>query len=194
MSPLPHRRLRRLSARRGSSRPAAAGSRAGCSASFVAHDLAVRQDVAAVGDLEREVHVLLDEQHAAAMLLRELAHERQQPLDDHRARARDSARRAAAASGGRASARATASICCSPPERSPARRRCRSRRLREVVVGDRLVETLAPGPDPKVLGDGEAEEEPATFGHVRDPGSLPARSASCAQGRARRAERARPSA
>ena len=50
----------------------------------VEHDLAVRQDVAAVGDLEREVHVLLDEQHGAAALLRELAHDRQQPLHDHR--------------------------------------------------------------------------------------------------------------
>ena len=72
----------------------------------VQDDLAVREHVAAVGDLEREVHVLLDEQHGAAALVREL---RARPAAAARrspARARGSARRAAAGCGCRASARA----------------------------------------------------------------------------------------
>ena len=50
----------------------------------VEHDLAVRQHVAAVGDLERQLHVLLDEQDGTATLVGERPHHRQQPLDDHR--------------------------------------------------------------------------------------------------------------
>ena len=44
----------------------------------------MRQHVAAVGDLEREVDVLLDQQHRGPVRRGELAHHGQQALDDHR--------------------------------------------------------------------------------------------------------------
>ena len=50
----------------------------------VRHDLPVRQNVAAICDLESKMNVLLDQQHSAAALLRERPHDREQPFDDHR--------------------------------------------------------------------------------------------------------------
>src|SRR5580693_1805149 len=49
--------------------------------------LAVGQDVAAIGDLQRQVHVLLHEQHCGPVACRELPHHRQQPVHDHRGQA-----------------------------------------------------------------------------------------------------------
>ena len=48
------------------------------------HELAVRQHVAAVSDLERQVDVLLDQQHRGPVGRGELPHHGQQALDDHR--------------------------------------------------------------------------------------------------------------
>ena len=51
------------------------------------HDLTVGEHVAAVGDRQGELDVLLDEHDAAAALLRVAAHDGEQPLDDHRGEA-----------------------------------------------------------------------------------------------------------
>ena len=59
----------------------------------------MREDVGAVGDLEAEVDVLLDEHDRGAAGVGERAHDRQQALDDRPARGRGSARPAAAARG-----------------------------------------------------------------------------------------------
>ena len=135
---------------------------------LVDDELAVRQHVAAVGDRERDVDVLLDQQHGTAALLgvratRPAAGARRSP-----APGRATARRAAAVAAVRASARPSASICCSPPDSRPARRSAMLGERREVLVGDVGVEPLAAVSEPEVLGDGEAEEHAATLRHVGD--------------------------
>ena len=125
------------------------------------------EDVAAVGDLEREVDVLLDEEHAAPALLCELADDGQELLDDQR--------------------REPEAELVEEQQLRPARERARDRehlllaareepdapplellQLREVLVRERDVELLAAVGDAEVLGNGHAEEEAAPFRHVRD--------------------------
>ena len=87
---------------------------------------AMRHHVAAIGDLQGQRDVLLDQQHRGVQLVGHPAEYREQTLHHHRARPRliSSISRAR---GRRTMARPTASICCSPPDGSPA---LRSRHLR----------------------------------------------------------------
>ena len=151
------------------------------------------EHVAAVGDLEREVHVLLDEQHGAAALLRELPHDRQQPLDDHgrQPEAQLVEQQQLRAARERPRDGEHLLLAAGQQARAPA---LQVAEVREVLVRDRLVEVLARWPEAEVLRDRQAEEEPAPLGHVRDPEPARGRSASCARGRARRARCGPPSA
>ena len=112
----------RPSGPRGSSRSAAdvVGQR----------DRAGLQHVAALGDVEREVRVLLDEQDRRALLV-DLARSSRRCARRGSARCPSRARRAAAASGRAISARPMASICCSPPDIVPAFWFSRSLQARE---------------------------------------------------------------
>ena len=77
------------------------------------------EHVAAVGDLERVVGVLLDEQDRDALAV-DLARSSRRSAGPGSARSPSRARRAAAARGRAISARPIASICCSPPDIVPA--------------------------------------------------------------------------
>ena len=134
----------------------------------VEHDLPVREHVAAVGDLEGELDVLLDEEHAASGLLGVLADPRQQALDDHRSEAE--AELVEEQQPGLAGERAgDGEHLLLPARQQPGAPRPDVRERREVPVRDLGVEALSPVAEPEVLGHGQAEEEPATFRHVGDP-------------------------
>ena len=81
-------------------------------------EAARREHVAAVGDRERDVRVLLDDEDRDAGLVH-LLDDLEVPLDEHGARPIDGS--SISISFGRdISARAIATICCSPPESVPA--------------------------------------------------------------------------
>ena len=136
------------------------------------HDLAVGEDVAAVGHLQCQMDVLLDEQHRALPLSGELPDDREQPLDDD---------------GGKAQAELVEQQQLRPPSERARHREhllltareeadtpsLELLQLREILVRERLVGPLAPRGDPEVLGDGQAEEEAASFRHVGDPQARP---------------------
>ena len=93
------------------------------------HDAAVLEHVAVVGDVERHVGVLLDQQDGRAALAVDAHHDLEDLLASAWATGPGSARRAGSASGAAISAREIASICCWPPESSPASCCARSRRI-----------------------------------------------------------------
>ncbi len=91
------------------------------------HEPAVAEDVGAVGDLEGERDVLLDEQDAARRARPPRGAGSAAGARRSRAPGRGSSRRRAGRAGRRPARGPTASICCSPPESTPA---LRSRHLR----------------------------------------------------------------
>ena len=130
------------------------------------HEPAVGQHVGAVGDLERELDVLLDEQHGGAQLLGDAAQDRQQPLDDHgrepeahlvdqqqprRAAQRARRRRASAAR------RPTARRPCGPGT-------CAARAALEELSRPRR----SPRAEPEVLATVRPKNSAAALGHERD--------------------------
>ena len=132
----------------------------------------MREHVGAVGDLEAEADVLLDQHHAGATGVGERAHAGSSRSTITGASPRLSSS-SSSSRGFWISAQAIASICCSPPLSRPARRADQRSQRREVV--ERLVEVGAARPhaDAEVLADREAEEDPAPLGDVRDPGARP---------------------
>ena len=156
------------------------------------HDLAVGEDVAAVGDRQRELDVLLDEDDAAAALLRVLADDRQQALDDHRRQAE--AQLVEQQKPGVAGER--------PPDgehlllaagEQAAAAVAKLGQRGEVPVGDVRVEPLAAIAEAEVLGDGEPEEQAAVLRDVCDAELARARSAVRAADPAPRSGSRRPS-
>jgi 3-oxoacyl-[acyl-carrier protein] reductase len=134
----------------------------------VQDDLAVREHVAAVGDLERQLDVLLDQQHRAAALLRVAPDDRQQALDDdgREPEAELVQQQQARAAGERAGDGQHLLLAAG---QQPDRPRLQRLQGREVLERLRRVERLAAVAQPEVLGDGQAEEQTAALGDVRDP-------------------------
>ena len=89
------------------------------------HDAPGLQQVGVVGELERERRVLLDQQHADAVLLVDRAQDLEISCTTSGARPNDGSS-SSSRRGRSISAREIASICCSPPESVPACWRRRS--------------------------------------------------------------------
>ena len=137
-------------------------------------DLAMHHHIAAVGDADRLVEILLRHQHGQA----ERALSSLDLVDDARhedaARGPPTARRSSRMRGADISARAIASICCSPPLMLPAswlRRSCRRGKVSKqksrlfAICGAR---GLPVGAEQQVLLDGEPREQPPPLRHQRD--------------------------
>ena len=127
--------------------------------------LAVGQDVAAVSDLQRQVHVLLHQQDPGPVAGRELPHHREQPVHDHR---------------GQAQAHLVEHEQPRPAAEHPREgehlllaagqqaRLAAAQRAQRREVTDRRVQLGAV--QPEVLGDGQAEEDAAVgrdVGHAQ---------------------------
>ena len=139
---------------------------------IVEDDLAVREHVPAVRDLERELDVLLDEQHAAARVERVLVHDRQQALDDHGGEPERELVEEEQAGPAGEPARDREHLLLAARE-EPDAPCAQLSELREVLVRRVLVRPLAAVSEPEVLGDGQAVEEPAALGDVHDPEPRP---------------------
>jgi hypothetical protein len=112
--------------------------------------------------------VLLDEQDARSRSQRVRAHDRQQALDDHRREAEAELVEQQQARLAHEGAPDGEHLLLAPGEQADAPRAQR-RQGREVLVGALGVQALAAVAEAEVLGDGEAEEQPAALGDVRDP-------------------------
>ena len=141
---------------------------------------AERDHVDALGELERERRLLLDEQDAEAVPI-ELAERLQDLAGDLRGRDRARARRASAASAPAIRARPTASICCSPPESEPAIWSMRSfSRGNSVKTSSRRRSTGSPraervGAENEVLAHRHLAEQAAPLLHHDDAARARAR-------------------
>ncbi len=102
----------RTPSRRSCSSRSAASSAAGISL----RDAAVDHHADAIGDVDRDAEVLLDQQHRDLALGRQVAQRLRPPARRSPAPGPRSARPSPAAAGSSSSARPIASICCSPPE------------------------------------------------------------------------------
>ncbi len=140
----------------------------------LALDAAGREHVGAVGDLERAVDVLLDEQDGRALVAQPLRAARRSGRR-RSARARATARRAAAAAGApSASGRSRASAAGRPRACRRSARGARSRigkssstwRVGRVVVGAVARDRAA---EPQVVGDRQPREHAPALGRERDP-------------------------
>ena len=129
--------------------------------------VAVVEHVAAVGDGERQLDVLLDEQDAAAGLVRRSRRStRQQALDDRSGRARGSSRRPGAASGcRRAPGRGRASAARHPTAARPGGRAAARARGSSRAPSSRSA-CAGRAAEPEVLAHGEVGEQRAVLGHV----------------------------
>ena len=126
------------------------------------------EHIAAVGDLEGEVDVLLDEQYAAAGLLGVLADERQQALDDHWGESEaELVEEQQPGSSGEGAGDSEHLLL--PSGQQPGATPGEIPEGGKVAVGDVGVEALAAVAESEMLGDGEPEEQTATFRHVGDP-------------------------
>ena len=132
----------------------------------------MREHVPAVGDLERELHVLLDQQDRATGALRVLPHDREQGLDDHRRKpeAELVEQEQPRLAGERA---ADGEHLLLAAREQPGAPRPQLAQQGEVLVRDLLVDVPAAPGETEVLGDGQPEEDAATLGHVRDPAPRP---------------------
>ena len=125
------------------------------------------EHVAAVGDLEREVDVLLDQQDGTLLFLGEAADDGQQRLDDHRGEPeaelveQHQPRRARE----RPCDREHLLLAAREQPGAPA---LQLSQLREVLVPGGFVELLPARADAEVLGHGQPEEEAAALRHMRD--------------------------
>ena len=125
------------------------------------------QDVAAVGDLQRELHVLLDEQHAGPVARRVLPDHWQQPANDdgRQAEAHLVEHQQLRLAAERAGDSEHLLLAARQQPRLPAAQRAQRREVVERRVG------LLNGPvavKPEVLGHRQPEEDAAVVRHVRD--------------------------
>ena len=133
------------------------------------HEPPVVEHVRAVGDLERERDVLLDEQHARSPARRRYARRigsSRSTITGARPRLISSTSRSR---GALTSARPTASICCSPPDSRPGLAVQAvlelGKHLEQLLVGDALPRA---SPSSRCSRDRQAVEQRATLGHERD--------------------------
>jgi hypothetical protein len=128
----------------------------------------VGQHVAAVGQLQRHVHVLLDQQHAGPGARGVLAHHRQQAADDHRGEAEAHLvehQQPWLAGQGAGDREHLLLAARHQPGLAVLERAQRG----EVVERGAGVARAALAVEPEVLGHGQPEEQPAIGGDVRDP-------------------------
>jgi hypothetical protein len=127
----------------------------------------VGEDVAAVGDLERHLHVLLDQQHAGPGGRRVLAHHRQQAAHDHRGEAEAHLvqhQQPGLAGQGPGDREHLLFAARHQPGLAVLERAQRG----EVVERGVGVAGAALAVEPEVLGHGQPEKQPAVGGDVRD--------------------------
>src|SRR4051812_4004040 len=134
---------------------------------LVHHQFAVGQHVATIGDGERNLDVLLDEQHRASTLPRVLGDNRQQSFNDDR---RQAERHLVEQQQPRSASESTSQrehLLLTTGQQADASIGQLDQR-REVLVSDFRVEPFGAVAETEVLGDGEAEEDATALGHVGD--------------------------
>src|SRR5262249_42205353 len=138
----------------------------------------VGEDVAAVGDLQGEVDVLLDEKDGAARLQRVVADDGEEALDDDGGEAEgELVEEKELGLAGQGAADCEHLLLAAGEE--PGAAVAELAEGWKVPVRDLLVELLSPVAEAEVLLDGEAVEDAASFGDVRDalPGTCAGRDA-----------------
>jgi hypothetical protein len=128
----------------------------------------VGEDVAAVGDLQRQVHVLLDEQHGGARRIGRGADHGQQPLDDDRRQAEaELVEQQQLGAAQESTGDGQHLLLASGQQAGPA--------ASQVAQGGKVLEgglvIVGVPVETKVLGHREPEEDAAVLGHVHDPGA-----------------------
>lgn len=134
---------------------------------LVHDELAMGEDVAAVGNRERKLNVLFHQQHAAATLPGVLAYDGEKTLDDDRCEAeRHLVEKKKTGLAGEGPSEREHLLLAARQQTGTAIEQLGQ--LGEVIQGGVSIELLTAVPETEVLGDRQAEEDTPALGHVRD--------------------------